>query len=94
MFNENDRVKKIDQLVVFTIEFQILITNLIYTACLSLGDKHLVGFETIYFDFARARVDLEPRNLGFPRARVDPDPENFGFPRARVDLDPENSRRF
>ena len=49
MFNENGRVKKIDQ----HDEYQILITNVIYAAGLNLGDKHFVRFETIYFDFSR-----------------------------------------
>ena len=42
-------LKKIDQ----HDEYQTLITNIIYAAGLNLGDKHFVGFETIYFDFSR-----------------------------------------
>ena len=49
MFNENGRVKKIDQYD----EYQILITNVIYAAGLNLEDKHFVGFETKHFDFSR-----------------------------------------
>ena len=58
MFNENGRVLKIDQYD----EYQFLITNVIYAAGFNLGDKHFVRFETIYFDFSRAWVDLEPEN--------------------------------
>ena len=84
-------LKKIEQYCMGnTIEYQILITNVFYAAGLNLGDKHFVGFETIYFNYARARVDLEPGNLGFARARVDLELGNLGFARARVDLDPEN----
>ena len=90
MFNENGRVLKIDQYD----EYQFLITNVIYAAGLNLGDKHFVKFETIYFDFSRVWVDLEPENWSFARARVDLELGNLVSARAGVDLDPENSSRF